>query len=71
MPFDRAAPFDAATAAFVTQHFGHLRRLARPHLPVEMQRAFDRATDPASDSLQHRSGSELVCINAVYLARRA
>ncbi|VTS00686.1 coq5 methyltransferase : Putative methylase involved in ubiquinone menaquinone biosynthesis protein OS=Eutypa lata (strain UCR-EL1) GN=UCREL1_5373 PE=4 SV=1: Methyltransf_11 [Gemmata massiliana] len=68
--FDRAAPFGVRTAAFLTHHFEHLRRLARPRLLPALQKVFDRATDPgAADSLYNRPGSELVCINAIYLAR--
>jgi ubiquinone/menaquinone biosynthesis C-methylase UbiE len=70
LAFDRAAPFDARTAAFLTHYLGHLKRLARPHLPTALRKAFDHATDPDdADSLYHRSDSEMVCINAVYLAR--
>jgi hypothetical protein len=68
--FDRAAPFDARTGAFLARYFEHLRWLAYPHLSLPLQKTFDRATDSdASDALSRRSNCELVCVNAVYLAR--
>jgi ubiquinone/menaquinone biosynthesis C-methylase UbiE len=69
-PIERAAPFDAATTAFLDEHLAYLRPLVRPHLPVDLQSVFDRLTDPtAGDSLYQQSDSEIVCINAVYLAQ--
>ncbi len=71
-PFDRAAPFDAPTTAFLLGHFEYLRSFAYPHLPTRLRPAFDRATDPgAVDSILRRPDAELVCLNAVYLARPA
>ena len=70
-PFDRAAPFDAPTTTFLVAYFERLRSLAYPHLPAELRSAFDRVTDPgAADSILRRPDAELVCLNAVYLARR-
>lgn len=70
-PFDRAAPFDPPATAFLGYHFEHLRAFVRPHLPRDLQKAFDRATDPESDDSLYRADVELVCINAVYLASPA
>lgn len=67
-PFDRAAPFDPLTTAFIGHHFEHLRSFVRPHLPRELQKAFDRATAPDGDGSLYRADVELVCINTVYLA---
>ncbi|QJW93298.1 class I SAM-dependent methyltransferase [Frigoriglobus tundricola] len=67
---DRAAPFDAATTEFLDHHFENFRSIVHPHLTPSLRKVYDRVTDPAeSDSLYHRPESELVCINAVYLAR--
>ncbi|WP_168219457.1 class I SAM-dependent methyltransferase [Limnoglobus roseus] len=70
-PFDRAAPFDGRTAAFVGRHFAFLRAFAYPHLPPDARAAFDRATDPdGADALLRRPDVDLVCLSAVYLAGR-
>jgi ubiquinone/menaquinone biosynthesis C-methylase UbiE len=67
---ERTAPFDTATREFLTRHFEHLRSLARPQLPEDLQALFDEVTDPdAADSLLNLPDSELVCVNALYLAR--
>ncbi|MDY3552966.1 methyltransferase domain-containing protein [Gemmata sp. JC717] len=68
-PFDRTAPFDSSTAAFLTHHFGYLRSFVRSHLPRDLQKVFDRVTSPDSDDSLYREDVELVCLNAVYLAR--
>lgn len=69
-PFDRAAPFDQYTTAFLSHHFKYLRSFAYPHLSVPLRATFDRMTDPdAADSLYRLPDAELVCINAVYLSR--
>ncbi|HVL14575.1 MAG TPA: methyltransferase domain-containing protein [Gemmata sp.] len=69
-PIERAAPFDEPTAVFLTEHFAYLKSFARPFLQEDLKPDFDRLTDPAAgDSLLHHPDSELVCINAVYLAR--
>jgi ubiquinone/menaquinone biosynthesis C-methylase UbiE len=71
-PFDRAAPFDPLTAAFLKQHVEYLRSLAYPFLPIPLQRAFDRITDSDNmRSLFRVRDAEMVCINAVYLAKRS
>jgi ubiquinone/menaquinone biosynthesis C-methylase UbiE len=67
--FDRAAPFDPLTRAFLTHHVEFLRSLAYSHLPGPMQTLFDRVTDPEyADSLYRLPDAEMVCINALYLA---
>ena len=69
-PFDRAAPFDRPTTAFLTNYFSYLRSFAYPLLPAPMQQIFDRVTDPdRSESMYRKPGIEVVCINAVYTAR--
>jgi ubiquinone/menaquinone biosynthesis C-methylase UbiE len=69
-PFDRAAPFDRPTTAFLAHHFRYLRSFAYPHLPAAGKATFDRLTDPdAAESLYRMPDAELVCLNAVYLAR--
>ncbi|OWK35296.1 class I SAM-dependent methyltransferase [Fimbriiglobus ruber] len=68
-PFDRAAPFDLHTTAFLKRHVDYLRSFAYPHLPAPMQAVFDRVTDPGkAKSLFRLTDAEVVCINAVYLA---
>lgn len=67
---ERTAPFDSTTREFLANHFEHLRSLARPQLPADLRRLFDELTDPdADDSLFNLADSELICINALYLAR--
>lgn len=69
-PAERAAPFDPATAAFLTQHLRFLRTLVAPHLPANLLAAFDRLADPdAADSFFRSLEVELVCLNVVHLAR--
>jgi ubiquinone/menaquinone biosynthesis C-methylase UbiE len=69
-PIERVAPFDPATRAFLTHHFAHLRSLVRPQLPGDLRHLFDALTDPdAEESLFNLPDSELICINALYLAR--
>ncbi len=70
-PFDRVAPFDELTTAFLDHHFAYLRSFARPHLPREMQKVFDRVTAADGDDSLYREDVELVCLNAVYLAHRS
>ncbi|QJW98384.1 class I SAM-dependent methyltransferase [Frigoriglobus tundricola] len=68
-PFDRAAPFDPLTVAFLIRHFEYLRSLVYEHLLAPMRKTFDHVTDPdAADSLYRLPDAELICINAVYLA---
>lgn len=68
-PFERAAPFDAATATFLRHHLEFLRALVAPHLPAPLLAAFDRLADPdAADSLLHSPDAELTCLNVVHLA---
>ena len=70
-PFDRAAPFDALSAAFLGHHFDDLRASAYPHLSPPQRAAFDRFTDAAgADSFLRRADAEFTCLNAVYVARR-
>jgi SAM-dependent methyltransferase len=69
-PFDRAAPFDRPTTAFLARHFEYLRSFVYPHLPAALRATFDRITDPEADgSLYRLPDAELVSINAVYLSR--
>lgn len=71
-PIERVAPFDPPTAAFLKHHFRFLRSLVRPNLSAALQTAFDRLTDPdAADSLFRLPDVEMMCLNAVYLARPA
>lgn len=68
--FDRAAPLDQRTTSFLGHHFEHLRSMVYPHLTPALQTTFERMTDPdAAESLFRMLDAEVVCINAVYLAR--
>jgi len=68
-PFERAAPFDGHTVAFLRHHLGFLRSLVAPHLPASLLTAFDRLSDPdARDSLLNSPDAELTCLNVIYLA---
>ena len=69
--FDRAAPFDAPSAAFLRHHFDGLRATAYPHLPAADRATFDRLTAAdGADSFFRRPDAEFTCLNAVYVARR-
>ena len=71
-PFDRAAPFDDRTVAFLKYHFEFLRTIAYPHLSGELQLKFDRWIDTdAGDGCFRSEDVELICLNAVYLASPA
>ena len=67
LTFERQTPYDDATQKFLSGYFEHLRELAYPYLPGELQSQFDALTDPTnSNSLYRKQDTELTVMSAVY-----
>ncbi len=67
--FERIAPFESKTTAYLKQHFDYLRQFAYPYLDSPQQTRFDHFTnDATTDSIFQRADAELTIMTALYTA---